>query len=169
MLKTLPLVLGVALMGTTASAEIAQANLATLEGEAIGTVVLRETPRGLLLQVDLENLSEDGHGFHIHETGSCADGFAAAGGHYNPHDTGHGHDHGDGAHVGDLPNIFAAADGSVRVDMFVSDLTFAEGEARLFDEDGSAFIVHAQPDTYGAEAGAGARIACGVIEREASY
>ena len=36
-------------------------------------------------------------------------------------------------------------------------------ESTLFDEDGSAVIVHVNPDTYQAEAGAGDRIACGVI------
>jgi len=34
----------------------------------------------------------------------------------------------------------------------------------LFDEDGSAFIVHAEPDDYLDVSSAGARIACGVIE-----
>ena len=37
--------------------------------------------------------------------------------------------------------------------------------ATMAGPDGSAFIVHAKPDTYGSEAGAGDRVACGVIER----
>ena len=31
--------------------------------------------------------------------------------------------------------------------------------------DGSAIIVHEKPDTYGEDAGAGGRVACGVIAR----
>ncbi len=40
-----------------------------------------------------------------------------------------------------------------------------DAENTLFDDDGSAIILHAKPDSYGTEAGAGDRIACGVIEK----
>ena len=50
-------------------------------------------------------------------------------------------------------------------DFFTTAVTLGRGaDHSLFDADGSAFIVHAQPDSYGAEAGAGERVACGVIE-----
>ena len=49
-------------------------------------------------------------------------------------------------------------------DYFTADVTMAEGAANsLFDADGSAMIIHAGPGSYGDAAGAGARIACGVI------
>ncbi len=35
----------------------------------------------------------------------------------------------------------------------------------VFDSDGSSIIIHAKLDTCGAEAGAGDRVACGVITR----
>ena len=35
----------------------------------------------------------------------------------------------------------------------------------VFDSDGSAIIIHAKPDTSGAEASAGDRVACGVTEQ----
>ena len=40
----------------------------------------------------------------------------------------------------------------------------ANGTPMLMDDDGTAVIVHENADTYGEEAGAGDRIACGVIE-----
>ncbi len=50
-----------------------------------------------------------------------------------------------------------------------SRVTLSEGPLSLFDEDGSAFIIHVDPDSYcpdGEEAGCagGARAACGIIE-----
>ena len=47
-------------------------------------------------------------------------------------------------------------------------LSLPEGQriwGRLFDADGSAFIVHEKPDTYGeGDHDTGSRIACGVIQ-----
>ena len=46
-------------------------------------------------------------------------------------------------------------------------MTLTAGPATLFDVDGSAFIIHANPDdqvTDAGNGGSGARIACAVIE-----
>lgn len=134
-------------------------------GEPVGTVVLTQGPRELLISVDAQGLSDGGHGFHIHETGACSPDFAAAGGHFNPGDRGHGPLHKDGAHAGDLPNIYAI-NGTARADILTPNVTLdADAPTSLFDDDGSAIIIHANPDTYGAEAGAGDRVACGIITR----
>ena len=59
--------------------------------------------------------SADFHGFHVHTNGSCTGDFvASAGGHWNPG----GADHGD--HLGDLPVLYAGADGQAR-SSFVTD------------------------------------------------
>ena len=51
-----------------------------------------------------------------------------------------------------------------RADFFTREVTLTAGLTHsLFDEDGSAIIVHEKPDTYGQDAGAGGRVACGVI------
>ena len=52
--------------------------------------------------------------------------------------------------------------------MVTSRVSLSDGPLSLFDEDGSAFIIHVQPDSYcpdGVVAGCagGARAACGVI------
>ena len=55
---------------------------------------------------------------------------------------------------------------AARADVFTGKITLAaDADTTVFDADGSAIIIHAQPDSYGAEPGAGDRVACGVIER----
>ena len=148
-------------VGATATAQ-----MAAPDGAAMGTVTLTQGPHGVIIAADVSGLTPGGHGFHIHETGSCTPDFAAAGDHFTPKERGHGYAHEGGFHAGDLPNVYAAADGTVRVDVFTSDVTLTAGLAHsLFDEDGSAIIIHEKPDTYGEDAGAGGRVACGVIVR----
>src|SRR5690606_15593276 len=107
------------------------------------------------------------HGFHFHQTGQCeAPGFDSAGEHFNPTNASHGTAHPQGPHAGDIPNITGAS-GATHVDQTNSMVTLAEGAANsLFDADGTALVVHADPDDYETQpsGNAGARIACGVIE-----
>ena len=148
-------------VGATAVAEVASP-----DGAALGTVRLTQGERGVLVEADLRGLAPGAHGFHVHETGACTPDFAAAGGHFNPEGVGHGILDGGGHHAGDLPNIHAGADGAARADVWTSQITLDDGEdASIFDEDGSAIIVHEGPDSYGADPGAGARVGCGVIRR----
>ena len=144
----------------------AVATLAGPDGGAMGTVTLTQTPLGVLVAAEVNGLPAGGHGFHIHETGTCAPDFAAAGDHFNPTDAGHGFNHPNGRHAGDLPNIYAGAAGTARADYFTAAITLDAGaDHSVLDADGSAIIIHEKPDTYGSDAGAGGRIACGVIRR----
>ena len=145
-------------VGQTASAEMRGP-----DGEPMGTVTIIQGPRGLLIQARLTGVPQGWHGFHIHETGSCAPDFSAAGGHYDPTGIGHGVLHEGGHHPGDTVNIYAHTDGVANADQYTVDATLGAGVTTLFDHDGSAIIVHEGPDSYGADPGAGARIACGVI------
>ena len=149
-------------VGATASAELLDG-----EGASIGRVVLTQGPRGVLISADLSGLEPGGHGFHIHSVGSCAPDFSAAGGHFDPSEKGHGPLHSGGHHAGDLPNIYAAADSTAKADYYTDEVTLDSGpDHSLFDTDNSAIVVHEKPDAYGEDAGsAGARIACGVIQR----
>jgi len=165
MFKISMFALGVVAAATTASASpMAKAIMVDQDGKTIGQVELRETIHGTLVQARLSGLNVDGHGFHIHETGSCEDDFMAAGGHYDPK----GHDHvknnAGGHYAGDLPNIYAAADGTVYTDFFTKEVTLIDGDTALMDADGSSVIIHAKPDGYSVPPGAGSRIACGVIK-----
>ena len=150
----------------------AEAVLVSPDGEAMGAVRFRQTAAGVLVLAEVNGLAPGGHAFIIHEVGACTPDFDAAGDHFDPTGADHGFIHeawqGDesGGHGGDLPNIYAASDGSARADFFTDGVTLDSGPRHsLFDEDGSAIIVHERPDTYGeGEADTGARVACGVIK-----
>ena len=144
----------------------ASATLAGPDGAPMGEVSLTQGPNGVLISADVHGLSPGAHGFHIHGVGACTPDFSAAGGHFNPGGEGHGFMHEDGSHSGDLPNIHAGADGAARADVFSDAITLAEDrDHSLFDDDGSAIIIHAKPDSYGDDPAAGDRVACGVIVR----
>ena len=154
-------------LGLTAAAELKSPG-----GASIGTVTFRQAATGVLVMADLEGLVPGGHAFIIHEVGVCTPDFSAAGDHFNPSDTEHGFVHqawkggeSSGGHGGDLPNIYAASDGSARADFFATGFTLDVGVHRsIFDADGSAIIVHEKPDSYGEEEpDTGNRVACGVI------
>lgn len=137
------------------------------QGDRIGSAALVETPRGLLIQLDVAGLPEGVHGFHIHETGACeTPDFKSAGGHFAPDNRAHGFLSQDGHHAGDLPNIYADDGTPTRADVFVEGLTLT-GDGGLLDDDGAALVIHATADDYQTDpAGhAGDRLACGVVER----
>ena len=152
----------------------AEAALESPSGDSMGTVTFRQAPSGVLIMADVTGLAPGGHAFIIHEVGACAPDFDAAGDHFNPTDAEHGFIHpawqrgesGEG-HGGDLPNIYAASDGSARADFFTVGITLdVDLRHSVFDADGSAIIVHEKPDSYGEhETDTGERVACGVIER----
>lgn len=147
----------------------ARAVFMNTEGESIGTATLIETPNGVLIRAELTNLPAGPHGFHIHETGACdaEGGFQSAGGHYNPTGAEHGYMVEGGPHAGDMPNQTVGDDGELRAEVFNTMISF-NGENPLFDDDGSALVVHATADDYMAQpaGAAGDRIACGVIQQE---
>ncbi len=152
----------------------AAATLKSPDGDSIGTVTFLQASAGVLIRADLKGLPPGGHAFIIHETGSCTPDFAAAGDHFDPGDAEHGFIHpawkrgeSQGGHGGDLPNIYAASDGSARADFFKVGIGLdADTDNSVFDDDGSAILVHEKPDLYGEqETDTGSRLACGVIER----
>ena len=149
----------------------AEAELVSPDGAAIGTATFLQTSNGVLIMAEVEGLAPGGHAFVIHEAGACTPDFDAAGDHFNPTGADHGFVHSawrnddSGGHGGDLLNIYAAADGSARADFLTDGVTLDEGPSHsVFDDDGSAIIVHELPDPYGEEeADTGERGACGVI------
>lgn len=147
------------------AAETAEATMMSSDGEELGSVTLTQHAAGVLLETDLQGLEPGSHGFHIHETGSCEDGFKAAGGHFNPG----GHKHGfvtKEQHAGDMTNLIVSEEGTVQDETLNSKVSLKDGPTSLFDADGSAIIVHEKADTYMEDAGAGGRVACGVIKKQ---
>ena len=145
--------------------ETATAAMSGPDGADMGTVSLTQGPRGVLVSANVSGLSEGWHGFHVHTVGSCEPDFGAAGGHFAPDGKGHGFMREDGGHPGDMPNIYAGADGGARADHFHPSISLSPGQGYLFDDDGSAIIIHAKPDSYGEDPAAGDRVACGIIIR----
>lgn len=134
----------------------------------IGTVTVTETPYGLVFTPDLQGLTPGLHGFHLHQNNSCApaekDGemvpALAAGGHYDPLNTGkHGTPWGEG-HAGDLPALYVDQDGNANRPVLAPRL-------RNNDLPGRALMIHAGGDNHSdhpaALGGGGARVACGVF------
>jgi len=162
--------LGPLLAGGAAAAETAEATLMDGDGDEIGQVVFTATPHGVHLLAEADGLPEGVHAFHIHETGLCEpeEGFTTSGGHYAPHGGNHGHMDAGGPHAGDFPNVHVQADGVLAVEYFNDRISLdPEADGTLFDEDGSAVVMHAGADDYRSQPSgdAGSRIACGVIER----
>ena len=89
------------------------------------------------------------HGIHLHAAGSCTPDFKAAPGYINPDGVPHGLRNPEGPDHGDLPNLYATADGSARAEFFTVLVSVAGGEMpALLDEDGSAVIIHEKPDDH---------------------
>ncbi|RTL22259.1 MAG: superoxide dismutase [Cu-Zn] SodC2 [Burkholderiales bacterium] len=137
-------------------------------GAAVGNVRITETPYGLAFYPELQGLPPGLHGFHIHEKPSCAPAevngatvpAGAAGGHLDPAGSKkHGEPWGDG-HLGDLPPLFVAADGSATSPVLGPRLKLADVKNR-------ALMIHAGGDNHADHpaplGGGGARVACGVI------
>lgn len=141
------------------------AKMKSSDEKDMGTVILTETPKGLIVSVDLKGLPAGWRALHIHGTGDCsdhADHFKKAGGHAAAEGQEHGFMSEKGPHKGDLPNIFVAADGTIKADFYTDLMTVDD----LSDEDGASMMIHAEKDDYqSAPAGnAGTRLACGVVE-----
>jgi Cu-Zn family superoxide dismutase len=177
-----------------AKKNLATAKLKNVQGDSVGKVTfgIHSTCK-TKVTVSLSGITEGFHGFHIHTTGICDPAatdpsgatvpFYSAGGHFNPAATDHG------AHAGDLPPALGMDTGAARTWFLTSRFQITD----LDDDDGSAVIVHAGADnlanipaatasggeryhshaydTMGADedskktGDAGARFACGVIER----
>lgn len=148
--------------------EMADATFINLDGREIGTATLTETPNGVLIDMTITNVPSGAHGFHIHEVGACdaADGFNSAGGHFAPRKNNHGYEAVGGPHAGDMPNQFAAANGTLRAQVLDPNVTLKSGDGSLLDSDSSALVLHAAADDYHTQptGNSGARIACAVIK-----
>lgn len=146
---------------------LGEAMLRSSDGSDIGSAQLYDNGSLLELQIDLGGLEPGERALHLHTTGLCeGPDFKSAGGHLNPQDNTHGSMSEGGRHLGDLPNIAFGAEGSV-TQVITLDWAASGSEEAIFDEDGSAVMIHAGPDDYISDpaGAAGPRIACGVLTR----
>ena len=165
---------GMVLLGmlaySQASAQTAKAELRNAKGEKVGELTLTQEADGMKVAVEASNLPPGFHGFHIHAVGKCEPPFTSAGGHFNPANQNHPN------HAGDLPNLLVNADGKASAVLRTARFKVPD----LFDSDGSALIIHADPDNHANIAAryrpdpdaatlgtgdAGGRIACGAMSK----
>ena len=148
----------------------ARAQLQDGEGNPVGAVRLSQDEEDqVVVRAKVHGLPPGFHGFHVHRVGQCEPPFTSAGGHLNLEDAAHPE------HAGDMPVLLVNSDGTGEA-RFKTD-RFALKD--LFDEDGSAIIIHALPDNYAniperygdvdqetlATGDSGNRIACGAIQK----
>jgi len=139
-------------------------------GDSLGTIAIADSAGGATFKLDLHGLQPGPHGFHVHENGSCEPAVTngnnmpggAAGGHMDPDHTGkHAGPEGDG-HLGDLPVLDVAADGTATQTLTAPRI---KSVAAL---KGHALMVHAGGDNYSdlpaPLGGGGGRFACGVVQ-----
>lgn len=149
--------------------DFGEATLIDGSGQTVGRAMLTQGPTGLLIRIEAEGLTPGWHGAHIHATGQCAAPFTSAGAHINHGEprAPHGLLNAQGPDDGDLPNIFADPQGRVRAEIFTTRARLAaEGPGQwLWDADGSALVIHANPDDHRTQpiGGAGDRVVCGVM------
>ncbi|GGK29607.1 superoxide dismutase family protein [Salinarimonas ramus] len=151
--------------------ETFEAPIVGTEGSQIGTLALRGGPNGVVGTITIEEGGLPGgwHAAHFHHVGDCSDApeFQASQGHITSEGAMHGYLHPQGPEAGDLANFYAGTNGAAIAEVATSLLTF-DGDQALFDDDGSALVVHEGRDDHVTQpiGGAGSRLACAVIERQ---
>ena len=166
--------------GMRASAEMKGCTDPKVAGQA--TLVEQVTPEGIKevsVELRVTGLPDGKHAVHIHEKAAC-EPCAAAGGHHDPGPFGQSRpdtasddapaaDINHPFHMGDLINL-DVKNGVGTFKHTTNRVTLSPGRLSLFDADGSAIVVHTQPDTYCDEeselkkgCAGGTREACGVI------
>ncbi len=139
-------------------------------GRQVGSVEITPGTSATRLVVQSTGLPAGVHGMHVHETGRCdAPGFTTAGGHFNPTMRQHGMQNPQGPHLGDLPNLTVAANGTARAETTIA-ATVMGGTANLGKPGGTALVVHATADDMRTDpsGNSGARIACAVLSTGAN-
>jgi superoxide dismutase, Cu-Zn family len=138
-------------------------------GKEVGNVRVTSSQYGLVFTPELKGLNAGLHGFHVHENASCEtqvkDGktvpAGAAGAHLDPQKTNrHSTPWGDG-HLGDLPALYIATDGSATQPVLAPRL-------KLADLKGRSLMLHVGGDNHADHpaplGGGGARMVCGVVK-----
>lgn len=132
--------------------------------QVTGTVTFTEESGGVEIAVDVRGLPPGDHGFHLHEVGDCsAPDAKSAGDHFNPDKHPHGGPDATQHHAGDLGNLTAGPDGTVKETRKAKGLTVAEGRTSVVNR---AVVIHEKADDLKSQpaGNAGARIACGAVQ-----
>lgn len=151
--------------------------VAEIKGEGVtGTATLTEYKHetGSVVQIELKasGLKPGLHGVHLHAVGKCEPPFTSAGGHFDPGPASNTDpDANHPFHMGDIPNLQVGDDGSGTLTAVTTRVTLTDSPVTVFDQDGTAIIVHANPDQgitgpSGSGVSGGPRAACGVLKKQ---
>ena len=151
----------------------AVAKLGAKSGSQVrGEIKFTQVGSRVRIEGEITGLAAGAKGLHIHEKGDCSAADAtSAGVHFDPRGPGpknwstrHGGPHTPDRHGGDLGNIVFDQSGKAVVDMMVGGIAVDRGPIGII---GRALVVHFQADDLKTDptGNAGARAACGVIER----
>ena len=136
-------------------------------GDRVGLATLTDSAGTVRLGVSASQLTPGAHGLHFHAQGTCTPpGFASAGPHFDPDGRKHGRLNPDGPHLGDLPNLIAASDGSADTSFTVARELAEPGARSLLQTGGTALVIHAKADDERTDpsGNSGDRVACAVME-----
>ena len=142
--------------------------------------VTAEGIKEVTVEMKVSGLTDGKHAVHIHEVGAC-EPCGAAKGHHDPGPFGQSRPDSAGDevpandinhpyHMGDLINL-EVKDGTGHMQHTTNRVTLSPGRLSILDEDGSAFIIHTNEDTYCDQesdlkkgCAGGSRDACGIIK-----
>ena len=150
---------------------------AAIAGQGItGSADLVERKDGTASMVEItvtaKGLKPGLHGVHLHAVGKCEPDFTAAGGHFDPGPAGNTDpDANHPYHMGDIPQLQVGDNGEGTLHAVTTRVTLSDGPLSIFDADGTAIIIHANPDqgvTGEPKSGlsGGPRLACGVFQKK---
>ena len=151
----------------TGRAPTAKATLQPIKDSGVkGAATFTQKGDKVQLMADIGGLKPNQeHGFHIHKKGDCNSGDGmGAGGHFNPLGKPHAHPSMPERHAGDMFALKADDYGNATLSIELDVITVTEGPTGII---GRGLIVHAQADDYNTQptGNAGARVACGVIQK----
>ncbi|HEX2591182.1 MAG TPA: superoxide dismutase family protein [Rhizomicrobium sp.] len=156
-------------MPAHAATQKAVAKFIDINGREAGTATFTGTRHGTLVEIKVTGLNEGPHGVHIHTSGNCdvKTRFTTAGPHFSFEAKPHGFMAPKGMHAGDLPNGYAAHDGTLQAAFLTNAFALGDGKKSIFDKDGASIIISGRADDYASQPDgrSGDRVACGVIVR----
>ncbi len=129
------------------------------DSDVSGVVYFEKVESGVQVTAEVNGLTGEKHGFHIHQYGDCTeeDG-TSTGGHFNPRGVEHGAPESTNRHMGAMGNLVVNEEG-IGIRDYIDPIIV------LNEIIGRGIIVHAGEDdlTSQPSGAAGARIGCGVI------